>query len=444
MAARTVGLATCLSQAMGRQGDRCQRPRVGGSRVARHCKHGPSAPKRSRCSRCPQKPYRRAGTSKGPGRAHLEQQAAMQDDHYQNQDQLNKASQWQHWDDWALAQGMQESERKRQRVYLAVRVKDKDGKLVGEGRLPTAASSSQGLGFELRVEEEEVSETEVGLPVTPADTEQEMTMAADQECEEVATQQYPYRAGAVDTDGEDLVPPEAEDYFQLWQGGLLEDETVASRWGWTMVAQFVRATALQKRAGQDEQQVAEPATVLAAHKEVMLATLRAWKDDLFPGRNTELDEHEILEQAPFPYGELGYSLARFDAWHAGHVREETVLRAGGQPLLRWFQKLAVLRGIKGVHDLQQDPGEVRTGVEAEVVAEKEVEQTLQQGEAGFQGQGSQQDAEEGSTASLAQAASVEAGAGAENAAAGGEERQAAEEAAAPTTSEPAPRAELSV
>ena len=128
-----------------------------------------------------------------------------------------------------------------------------------------------------------------------------------------------------------------------------------------------------------------------------------------------------------------------------------MLRAGGQPLLRWFRKLAVLRGIKGVHDLRQGPGEAQTGVEeAEAETMEDAGQELQREEAEnqeelLQGQGSRQAEGEGSVAPPQQSANVavEAGAVAESAAAEGAERQAAAKEAAATTPEPPQRAALS-
>ena len=131
----------------------------------------------------------------------------------------------------------------------------------------------------------------------------------------------------------------------------MEDETVAQRWGWTMVAQFVRATAVRA------QQAEEQGAANSQQRQAMIATLRAWRDDLFPDQGKGLDESAIIEDAPFPHGELGFDLARFEAWHAGYIQEGAVLKAGGIGLLRWFRKLAVVRGHPGVHGLGQASSE---------------------------------------------------------------------------------------
>ena len=143
----------------------------------------------------------------------------------------------------------------------------------------------------------------------------------------------------MDSEGEELIPPHARDYFLLWKSGCMEDNTVATRWGWKMVAQFVKA--LKQGQGEHPQEDGEHKETLArevgpAQKQAMLETLRVWKKDLFPDGGRDLDESDIIADAPFPPGEMGCNLARFEAWHAGYITDDVVCRAGGVGLLMWF------------------------------------------------------------------------------------------------------------
>ena len=150
-----------------------------------------------------------------------------------------------------------------------------------------------------------------------------------------------------------------------------------------MVAQFVKA--LKQGQGAPPQEDGEHQETLArevghAQRQVMLETPRVWKKDLFPDGGRDLDESDIIADAPFPPGEMGYNLARFEAWHAGYITDEVVCRAGGVGLLMWFRKLAVIKRDPGVPGLARLEG--AEGGDAKETAESASLDTLGAGSSG--------------------------------------------------------------
>ena len=160
--------------------------------------------------------------------------------------------------------------------------------------------------------------------------------AADAECLEATTQLHHYQGQGreqeegVVSEGEPLVPDQARDYFDMWSSGLMDDATVATRWGWTMAARFVRAMKVKQPTSSAEDMEGRPGPVQMA---AMRETLQVWKQELFPDGGEGIDESDIIQDAPFPAGELGYNLARFEARHAGYITQQSVLKAGGLGLL---------------------------------------------------------------------------------------------------------------
>ena len=238
--------------------------------------------------------------------------------------------------------------------------------------VPTTATSAEGLSFRFTAEDASSSEDEAAVAPQqeaeelphqsspPQQLDREAREAADEETFEAATQLCQFEGEAVDSEGEELVPPQAKDYFHLWRSGCMDDNTVAARWGWNMVAQFVRALKMGRdsasQAAEGAQQSELARQVGPAQREVMLQTLREWKQDLFPDGGEGMDESQIVQDAPFPAGEMGYNLARFEAWHAGYITDQVVRRAGGNGLLMWFRKLAIIRKDPGVPGLAKLPG----------------------------------------------------------------------------------------